>query len=80
MRSTFGLFNELGPFLPPDNATGSWVLTDNPHSWNDRATMLFLDQPVGVGFSSFNKDALDPRQPGCIRGPCCSSPRVHWRV
>eukprot|EP00936_MAST-01D_sp_MAST-1D-sp1_P002075 g2075.t1 len=51
--STFGLFNELGPFLPPDNSTGRWVLQRNPNSWGDRATLLFIDQPVGVGLSYF---------------------------
>ena len=53
--STFGLFNELGPFLPPDNATGEWLLSPNPNSWGDRATLLFIDQPVGVGLSYFTR-------------------------
>ncbi|KAG9233250.1 Alpha/Beta hydrolase protein [Amylocarpus encephaloides] len=46
--SMIGLFQENGPctFLP--NATEP---THNPHSWNEHANMLYVDQPIGVGFS-----------------------------
>ncbi|KAJ7700871.1 serine carboxypeptidase [Mycena rosella] len=45
--ATIGLFMELGPCtIISDNATEY-----NPNSWNSNANMLFIDQPVGVGFS-----------------------------
>ncbi|KAJ3071080.1 hypothetical protein HDU98_005864 [Podochytrium sp. JEL0797] len=46
--SNLGLFMELGPCRvdPGGNSTSF-----NPHAWNTKANLLFLDQPVGVGFS-----------------------------
>ncbi|KAJ7885385.1 serine carboxypeptidase [Mycena leptocephala] len=45
--ASIGLFMELGPCtIISDNATEY-----NKYSWNNRANMLFIDQPVGVGFS-----------------------------
>lgn len=28
----------------------------NPYSWNSNASLIFLDQPIGVGYSYGNKD------------------------
>lgn len=46
--STLGLFNELGPcrLLP-----GVDRAEPNPWSWNNNASLLFLDQPAGAGLS-----------------------------
>ncbi|CAM8902527.1 unnamed protein product [Rhodiola kirilowii] len=41
-----GAFSENGPFRP--NKDG---LLRNEHSWNREANMLYLESPVGVGFS-----------------------------
>lgn len=44
----------IGPFTNPDNSTGQWQLRDNNNTWNKYAHLLFIDQPAGVGLSSFS--------------------------
>ena len=46
--STLALLSENGPCSV--NADGSGTIS-NPSSWNSNATVLWLDQPAGVGFS-----------------------------
>ncbi|KAH9774214.1 serine carboxypeptidase-like 45 [Citrus sinensis] len=41
-----GAFSENGPFRP-----NGQVLVRNEYSWNREANMLFLETPIGVGFS-----------------------------
>ncbi|KAK3042506.1 hypothetical protein RJ639_000230 [Escallonia herrerae] len=41
-----GAFSENGPFRP-----NGQVLVRNEYSWNTEANMLYLETPVGVGFS-----------------------------
>ncbi|DAA77173.1 TPA_exp: Serine carboxypeptidase [Trichophyton benhamiae CBS 112371] len=45
--SMTSLFMELGPARVGQDLK----LTRNPNSWNNRASIIFLDQPVNVGFS-----------------------------
>lgn len=45
--SLTGLFLELGP----SSINKKIELVHNPHSWNANASVIFLDQPVNVGFS-----------------------------
>lgn len=42
-----GFFTEHGPFRP----TKEGNLTLNPQAWNQLASMVYIEQPVGVGFS-----------------------------
>ncbi|CAO1617597.1 unnamed protein product [Parajaminaea phylloscopi] len=46
--SSTGLLFELGPCSIAD---GGNSVVNNPHSWNNKANLLFLDQPVNVGYS-----------------------------
>jgi len=45
--SLFGMFVEMGPF----NVDADFNLIANPYTWNDKYNMLFIDNPVGAGFS-----------------------------
>ncbi len=46
--STIGMLTTLGPC---NIASGGNGTTFNPHSWNTHSNMIFLDQPVNVGYS-----------------------------
>eukprot|EP00128_Syssomonas_multiformis_P000810 Colp12_sorted_trinity150504_noHs@18027 len=51
--SQIALFRENGPCKVNDDLSTS----PNPYSWNEAAHLIFIDQPVGVGFSYSNKTA-----------------------
>ena len=46
--SELAIFYENGPFTINDDLS----LAKNPHSWNNNANLLYVDQPVGTGFSN----------------------------
>ncbi|KAK2421970.1 serine carboxypeptidase [Trifolium repens] len=55
----FGEAEEIGPFHINSNGT----LYLNPYSWNQVANILYIDSPVGVGFS-YSKNSTDIRNNG----------------
>jgi carboxypeptidase C (cathepsin A) len=46
--SVFGAASDGGPCYIGDDANST---IHNPYSWNNRVNMLYIDQPVGSGFS-----------------------------
>ena len=46
--SMLGMFQENGPWVIDDDTHSIYK---NPHSWNARANVLYLESPAGVGFS-----------------------------
>jgi cathepsin A (carboxypeptidase C) len=54
--SEIALFIENGPYkFLDDNKT----MVGNPYSWNSNANLLYVDQPIGTGFSNPNGSRLD---------------------
>ncbi|KAK9897505.1 peptidase S10, serine carboxypeptidase [Cystobasidium minutum MCA 4210] len=51
-----GLVMELGPCrVTQPGKDGHVEVAENPWSWNNNASIIFLDQPVGVGYSYYDK-------------------------
>ncbi|KAJ3124843.1 hypothetical protein HK098_000831 [Nowakowskiella sp. JEL0407] len=57
--SLIGLFHEMGPFRLKLINTDIFV-SRNLDTWNKKYGMLFLDNPVGSGFSFVNNHTNDP--------------------
>jgi carboxypeptidase C (cathepsin A) len=47
--SEFGLFSENGPLRLENNA--ACTLVENPNTWNQKAHVIYWDQPVWTGYS-----------------------------
>jgi carboxypeptidase C (cathepsin A) len=57
--SLIGLFQEHGPcHVGPDNTTYL-----NPYSWNNYSNIVYIDQPIGTGFS-YGDDTVSKLCPG----------------
>jgi cathepsin A (carboxypeptidase C) len=57
--SMVALLSENGPCTV---AEGGMHTIPNKYSWNQKANIMFLDQPVGTGFSYGNKDEYDTNE------------------
>ncbi|KAF7632438.1 Carboxypeptidase [Meloidogyne graminicola] len=53
--SLLGLFTELGPYLLKKDGS---ELIENPYSWNNNASVVFIESPVGVGYSYSTDDDI----------------------
>ena len=71
----FGLLEEMGPFRPTKDGG---ALAANPYSWNRLSNIVYVEVPVGVGFS-YSGDPKDYRtgdqvhrsmNPGRGKGAC----------
>ena len=56
--SMFGALKEHGPFLADLDLDGEPFVTHNPYTWAGNHSMLYVDNPVGTGFS-FTDDPDD---------------------
>ncbi|KAL9655463.1 hypothetical protein ABK040_011858 [Willaertia magna] len=56
-----GMTSEHGPFLVGVPTNGKkYTLVDNQYSWNKKANMIYVEQPIGVGFS-YSDNTVDYR-------------------
>lgn len=55
--SMFGLFNEIGACSLDSTSNKTYI---NEWAWNNNASVLFLDQPAGVGFSTYRSGSPMP--------------------
>jgi cathepsin A (carboxypeptidase C) len=69
--SSTGLLFELGPCSIAKNVTSSTTsapfTTYNPFSWTEHANILFLDQPVNVGFSYSSDGSTASNSPAAAK-------------
>lgn len=57
--SMIGQFYEMGPI----KLTSDMQLVRNPYTWNKHASMVFVDSPVGTGFSCAKSDCTAKSDP-----------------
>ncbi|XP_042387052.1 serine carboxypeptidase-like 50 [Zingiber officinale] len=75
--SMLGNLFELGPFLVSSSSSPS--LRANPFSWNRRFGLLFIDNPLGAGFSVAPSPADIPRNQSAVAAQLLSA-LLHFLV
>ena len=50
--SMLGLFEINGPISAVDDGNGNVVGEIHPYAWTNKASMIYIDQPVGTGFKA----------------------------
>ncbi|ORY43858.1 alpha/beta-hydrolase [Rhizoclosmatium globosum] len=63
--SMIGLFYEMGPLRVNNDLT----LTRNNWTWNEKASMLFIDNPAGVGYSKVSPTSQSTPSFSATSGP-----------
>lgn len=58
------LLNENGPCSVAKDGSGNLATVTNPYSWTNKATVLWIDQPTGVGFSYGDSGDYDHDEAG----------------
>jgi len=53
--SMFGLLKLHGPLLSGDDENGNFGVRDNPYSWHRKHNIIYIDNPVGAGYSFSDK-------------------------
>ena len=59
--SMYGLLKENGPFLADVDQNGHPFVRSNPHRWSANYSVLYIDNPVGTGFSFTDDDDAYPK-------------------
>ena len=54
----FGVLKEHGPFLADLDVDGKPFVKENPYTWAGNHSVLYVDNPIGTGFS-FTDDPGD---------------------
>jgi vitellogenic carboxypeptidase-like protein len=74
--SLIGNFAELCPYLLLNSTAG---LTRNPNSWTRRFGVVFIDNPLGAGFSPPASDADAPKDEPTVAAQHLARSSRSWR-
>ena len=59
--SMYGLLKEHGPFLADVDKNGRPFVKHNPYRWSANHSVIYVDQPVGTGFSFTDDPTAYPK-------------------